>query len=238
MTWRMAKSLEVLRKEINGVWPDRDRTSDGGVGDASHQARPSKHNPGPDRVVEARDFDEDVSGRNGQGGRPLWDLVQHLLRLARAGHPALGMGAHIIYEGRIWSAKQGWRERPYTGPNAHEHHAHVAVADAPAGYDSTRPWGLAEALRRGPAPAAYRKPDRWLGLSNPPMTGQDVANVHNALIKADPGGNRPRLAADLPSKRYGRETADLIALFQRNRGITERGVGPATWTALRKVAHP
>lgn len=233
MTWRMAKSLEILRKEINGVWPHRDRTSDGGVGDASHQARPSKHNPGANRVVEARDFDEDVSGTNGQGGRPLWDLVQHLLKLARDGHPALGLGAHLIYEGRIWSAKHGWRERPYTGPNAHEHHLHVAVADAAAGYDSTESWDIARALR---PKAAARKPDRWLGLANPPMVGQDVLNVQNALVKADPA-NRARMACDLPVARYGRETADLIALFQRNRAIAERGVGPATWSALRKVAH-
>lgn len=224
MAWRMAKSLEVLRAELNGVYPHRDRTSDGGVGDTSHAARPSKHNPGPDGIVEARDFDEDISGRTA-GGRPLWPFVQHLLKLARAGHPALGPGAHIIYEGRIWSDVRGWVERPYTGANAHEHHAHVAVSDG-AGKDSTATWNIKALVAKPTAP----KPDRWLGLSNPPMTGPDVDGVRNVLRMLGNSG------VDKTGP-YDREVADLIAVFQKNRNIGERGVGPLTWAALRKVAH-
>lgn len=72
--------------------------------------------------------------------------------------------------------------------------------------------------------------DRWLGLHNPPMTGQDVKNVQHALVVA---GNRSLKVDGV----YGRSTADLIQLFQKNRGIAERGVGPLTWEALRKVVH-
>ncbi len=223
--WRMAKSLEVLRKEINGVWPSRDKTSDGGVGDTAHGARNSKHNPGDNRVVEARDFDEDVSGKDGSGGRPLWDLVQHLVALGKQGHPALGPGSHIIYEGRIWSDKHNWVERSYTGENAHKHHVHVAVSDAQSGYDSEKPWGVAKALQ-GP-PKAVKKADRWLGLANPEMTGQDVKDVQDALRRC---GNDVKVDG-----RYGRATADLVKKFQANRSIDERGVGPQTWAALRKV---
>lgn len=221
--WRMARSLEVLRAELDGAYPHRDRRSDGGVGDTSHQARPSKHNPGPDGIVEARDFDEDVKA----GSRPLWPFVQYLVRLGRAGtHPALGAGAHIIYEGRIWSHARGWVERPYTGANAHEEHAHVAVADGP-GKDSRKAWGVRAALA---APPAGPKPDRWLGLTEPPMVGQDVNNVRHALRVAGNDGV-------LPSGPYSRPIADLIGVFQRNRQITERGVGPKTWAALRQVVH-
>lgn len=72
--------------------------------------------------------------------------------------------------------------------------------------------------------------DRWLGLTAPEMTGADVNGVRNALRKA---GNY-----DLPERGgYNLEVARLIELFQRNRGITERGVGPQTWEALREVVH-
>lgn len=86
---------------------------------------------------------------------------------------------------------------------------------------------LVRRLQTIPTPPAG---DRWLGLTNPPMIGQDVKNVQNALRVA---GNRWLVADGV----YGRDTADLIALFQRNRGITERGVGPKTWAALRLVVH-
>lgn len=226
-TWRLARSLTTLRNEVKQVWPKRDTSSDGTIGDADHSARTSKHNPGPDGIVEAADIDEDIDGINDEVGREMWPFVQHLLRLARAGHPALGAGAHIIYEGRIWSHARGWVERPYTGANAHKRHVHVAVSDG-SGKDSTRSWGLVQAfaVARPRTPA----PDRWLGLTNPPMVGQDVVNVRHALRVA---GNR-NLAA---TGAYNMAVAELVAKFQKNRGITERGVGPKTWAALRAVVH-
>lgn len=223
--WRLARSLTTLRSEVRTLYPHRDTTSDGSVGDASHGARASKHNPGPDRIVEAVDLDEDVDGRDDEAGRELWALTQHIVALGKAGHPALGPGAHLIYEGRIWSQVRGWAERPYTGPNAHRRHLHVACSDG-AGKDSTQSWRLPE-LRGRPLPA---KGDRWLGLANPPMVGQDVTNVRNALRVA---GNH-----DLPATGpYDRAVTDLVQLFQRNRDITERGVGPQTWAALRAAVH-
>jgi peptidoglycan hydrolase-like protein with peptidoglycan-binding domain len=72
--------------------------------------------------------------------------------------------------------------------------------------------------------------DRWLGLTNPPMTGQDVKNVQNVLRAA--GNSQVPLDGV-----YGRVTADVLAVFQKNRGITERGCGPKTWAALRAYIH-
>lgn len=70
------------------------------------------------------------------------------------------------------------------------------------------------------------KVDRLLGITNPPMRGQDVLNVQRALNRL---GNQ--LAENGV---YDRATADLVGVFQRNRHILERGVGPLTWQALRR----
>lgn len=219
----------TFRAELKQLYPKRDTRSDGSIGDANHTSR-SKHSPGPDGIVEAVDVDEDIDGVDGGDGQELWSLAEHLRKLGDVGHPALKAGAHVIYEGRIWSYNRradGWRA--YTGANAHRHHLHLACSDG-TGKDNTSTWHL-DRLR-----PAGRKPDRWLGLANPPMTGNDVRDVHNALVKVA-AGNKVKLDTDWTAKRYGRATADLIALYQSNRGISERGVGPKTWAALRKDAH-
>ena len=84
------------------------------------------------------------------------------------------------------------------------------------------------ALRRPVAPPPASS-DRWLRRTNPPLVGQDVLNVKHALTVA---GN----LLD-PSNVYDQGTADLIASFQQRHGIPERGVGPLTWAALRKIVH-
>lgn len=93
--------------------------------------------------------------------------------------------------------------------------------------------GIVQAIKKGPTCASEPLPkgDRHLGLANPPMTGQDVKNVQNALVKA-----LCLAPADVDGV-YGRKTADAVHAFQQNERIRERGVGPATWAALRKVAH-
>lgn len=227
--WRLAKSLQRFRVELKQLYPNRDTRSDGSIADGKHSGT-SKHQPGPDGIVEAVDVDEDIDGIDGGNDSELWSLAEHVRKLGDVGHPALKAGAHIIYEGRIWSynrRSEGWRA--YTGSNAHRHHLHLACSDG-AGKDSLSTWHL-DRLR----PAA-RKPDRWLGLSDPPMVGNDVRGVHDALIKISPN-NKGLLAPDYDLKRYGRASADVVAVFQRHRSIDERGCGPLTWAALRKEVH-
>lgn len=134
MSWRMAKSLEKLREQINAKWPKRDKSSDGGIGDTAHSSRASDHNPNDAGVVCARDFDSDLAvGFDGS------DLADKLLasRDKRI--------KYIISEGRICSGIGGpspWVWRPYSGANAHRHHMHISVRSPAAFYDDASDWKL------------------------------------------------------------------------------------------------
>ena len=98
----LAPTLRVLRDEIDTRWPRRDRRSDGWLGDASHQARHSDHNPDPDdRSVNAVDVDVD-------GIDPLLVVRQAVA------HPAT---QYVIYNRMIWSRTRDFRAARYTGSN-------------------------------------------------------------------------------------------------------------------------
>jgi len=137
MSWRVANSLDILLAEVNDAAPNRSKVADGSIGDTAHSSRVSDHNPNPAGVVRARDFTHDPAG-----GFDAYDFAERVRELGRSGHPALGAGAYVISCGEIASATYGWAWRPYTGSNPHDHHTHVSVATAAAGYDSTRPWGV------------------------------------------------------------------------------------------------
>lgn len=85
------------------------------------------------------------------------------------------------------------------------------------------------AARGGPVPAVKPAGDRWLRFTNPRLSGQDVRNVQHAL---NVYGN-----SIAESGIYDMDTAQAIGYFQADKGITERGVGPRTWAALRAVVH-
>lgn len=143
MSWRVARSLDVLLDEINSAAPRRSKASDGSIGDAAHATRSSDHNPwvtyGGQGIVRARDFTHDP-----RGGLDCSILAERLAAIVAAGsHPAARSGAYIIWRRRILSFDrrgEGWRA--YYGTNPHTAHLHLSVATDPAGFDSTQPWGV------------------------------------------------------------------------------------------------
>ncbi len=62
---RLSKSAIQLREQIDDAFPDRDRTSDGWIGDTRHAARKSDHNPDVQGWVRAIDVDRDLAGKKG-----------------------------------------------------------------------------------------------------------------------------------------------------------------------------
>lgn len=138
MAYFLAPPLVRLRHEINTLWPDRDRSSDGWIGDTSHQARPSDHNPdyADGGIVRAYDIDEDLVAGLTAAGEAM-PLVNQIIRDPRV--------AYVIYEGRIWQnpavfKNGGWQ--PYTGVNAHRHHIHVSMRRGAHWDRDGSPWGL------------------------------------------------------------------------------------------------
>ena len=118
---KLSKAGEKLRSQIDHAYPDRDKTSDGWIGNAAHQLTPSDHNPSkPLGIVRAIDIDRDLSG----SAKP--DLMPYLADQIRICAKKDKRIKYIIFERRIASAKSLWRWRTYRGINPHVKHCHVS----------------------------------------------------------------------------------------------------------------
>ena len=121
MTPKLCKAGQQLRLQVDDTFGDRDRSSDGWLGDTRHQARPSDHNPDEQGIVRAIDIDRDLSGKAKPDLMP--DLADQIRLCARAGDKRI---AYVIFNGKISSPKKAWAWRSYDGVNKHNHHCHVS----------------------------------------------------------------------------------------------------------------
>ena len=123
----LCKAGQQLREQFDDCYSDRDRKSDGWLGDTRHAARPSDHNPDYANAVNgvayvrAIDIDRDLSGVSKPDLMP--DVADQIRLCAKAGDKRI---AYVIFDGRIASAKKGWAWRPYTGIDKHNHHCHIS----------------------------------------------------------------------------------------------------------------
>jgi hypothetical protein len=150
--WRVAKSLEVLRDQVNAAYPKRSKEDDGTIGDAAHQARTSDHNPwvkdGAIGVVTALDITHDPIH-----GVDTYAIAETLRRNRDR------RIKYVISNRRIFSSQlHAWEWHPYTGANPHDRHAHISVLPDKAHYDDRTPWNLRRAVA-GEAPARPEKPN-------------------------------------------------------------------------------
>lgn len=216
MAWRLAGALVSLRAAINARWPNRDKTSDGTVGDPAHFARgsASDHNPwitvNGVGVVRALDIDRD-------GIDAPW-LAEQLRLLGAAGDVRLRDRGYVIYNRRItrgdWS---GWSV--YSGSNPHVAHMHVSFARGANGFDDTRGWPFLS----GPSQPASSRPTLQLGSKGPAV--QHLQTVLNRWY--------PTMRALTVDGDYGPATKARVVYFQQRAGLAPDGVcGPKTWAAL------
>ena len=121
---KLCKAGQQLRLQVDDSFPDRDRTSDGWIGDTRHQARPSDHNPDAEGIVRAIDIDRDLSGKAKPDIMP--DLADQIRHAAKSDKRI----AYVIFDGKIASARLGFRWRKYKGSSPHNHHCHVSFTKA------------------------------------------------------------------------------------------------------------
>jgi len=116
----LCKAGQQLREQIDDAYPDRDRKSDGWIGDAAHSNRKSDHNPDSiNGIVRAIDVDKDLDSRASTGAY----LADQIRLCAKAGDKRI---KYVIYSGKIASAKSFWRFRTYSGINRHDKHIHIS----------------------------------------------------------------------------------------------------------------
>lgn len=118
---KLSKAAIQLREQIDDAFGDRDRTSDGWIGDTRHAARPSDHNPDANGWVRAIDVDRDLSGKAKPDIMP--DLADQIRLAGKSGEKRI---SYVIFDGRIASSRLNWRWRKYTGSNKHNHHCHIS----------------------------------------------------------------------------------------------------------------
>jgi len=221
--WRVAKSLDVMLRQVNERWPVRDKSSDGTIGDAAHAARESDHNPNAEGVVCARDITHDPAH-----GFDSYAFADMLLRNKDE------RIKYVISNRRIASgtgqSNPAWVWRPYSGANAHDHHVHISVKGDPAHYDNTALWAGVGLTVPAPTDPIPPRP--------PTPTPQPALPAMSVLQSGDRGPDVRRLQEILfVDGIFGSTTEKAVKIFQWDHGLDADGiVGPETWRELLKWA--
>lgn len=133
MAWVIVPNLLEFRSQLNEAAPNRDKKSDGGIGDYEHSQGRSSHNPDDtgennaewdsdsDATEEVRAIDVDVDFR--QEGLTAQKLVNHLVKYAKNG--TFWWIRYVIYNEKIYRRSNGFAQESYTGANSHTQHVHI-----------------------------------------------------------------------------------------------------------------
>ena len=208
--WFLAPSLVALRTEINRRWPNRDKASDGAVGDTAHSARKSDHNPdwSAGGIVRAIDVDKD--------GIDVSELLRAVVRDPRV--------AYVIWNRRIASATDDgrpWDWEPYNGANPHDKHIHISIKHtAAAANDRTRWLSI--------APAPQPQPPQEEPEMTPDQLKEVLTAVLNTQRQADDRYEAQAEAWRIAAEGYGRH------LFEQGKSPTE--VKDAVFAFLRPLS--
>jgi hypothetical protein len=231
MSWFLAPSLRALFGEVNQVAPGRNKRSDGSIGDTSHQARLSDHNPDPTAggVVRAIDVTHDPGGG--------CDCNQLATRVRERRDARV---AYVIWNRRIMNGQGGpspWVWRTYNGINPHDHHMHVSIQHTRAAQTDVGAWlgGRAVILGTGSVNPVVGKPDLPGAGLRRGSSGELVKWLQRRLNKiAGPGGHGALGGKPLVTDgAFGEQTEKVVKAFQAHRGLAADGVvGAKTWAKL------
>lgn len=212
MAWRLARSLERLRAQINALAPGRSKASDGTIGDAAHASRKSDHNPDADGVVRAMDITHDPASG--------CDCNAIAASLVASRDPRI---QYIIWNRRIVNREVSpWVWRPYPGSNPHDKHIHISVDEKPALYDDARDWAVRVTAGVAPPPAGVE-------VFAQGVRSDRVAAVQERLVEI----GFPEVGK--VDGLYGSRTRAALNVFRRAHGLPEQAgfvLTPADVAAL------
>jgi len=135
MAWVLTRNLQAFRDQMNYYFPNRDKTSDGTIGDYAHTQEKSGHNPDDtsqgnaewdndsDTKSEVRAIDIDSNTRDPDVS--MEDIFQHLRALGKSQGSKFPI-RYIIYNKRIARASNNWAIEDYNGASAHTEHIHLS----------------------------------------------------------------------------------------------------------------
>ena len=215
MAWRLARSLATLLDQVNVIYPNRSKASDGTIGDAAHSARASAHNPHDAGVVCGLDITND----------PFHGLDSRALaqRLLVSRDPRI---KYLISNREIASGEAGpapWKWRPYVGKNPHDKHCHISARSPAKFYDAAAQWnlvGMPMALNIEALPPTDEPMLREGVRGNVVVRLQKILNAKGAALVED--------------GHFGAKTRKAVIVFQKVAGMNADGaVGPYTWDALK-----
>jgi hypothetical protein len=136
--FRIAKSLDKLRAQINAKFPNRSKASDGWIGDPAHQSTSSDHNPhikgANENIVSALDITHDPANGCDAGKIAKSLIAKKDPRIKYVISNGKIAASYVVGNNAAW----GWRN--YTGKNKHNHHFHISVRAQKALYDSVVAW--------------------------------------------------------------------------------------------------
>lgn len=178
--WELVPCLGQLGSELNQIAPNRDRTTDGTIGNAAHQLSVSDHNDDEVGRVPIRDADNkhevhaiDLDADLREPNLTMEMVVQHVIARCRSGEEK--RLRYVIYNKRIWEASNGWKQRSYTGDSPHTAHAHFSASYETKLEASIASWRLED------IPVALTEADKkWLKAEIKAGTSEAVAGVWKA----------------------------------------------------------
>lgn len=118
---KLCNAGRILREQIDDAFMDRDRKSDGWIGDSRHQMRVSDHNPDNNGWVRAIDIDKDLGAHKSAA----FDLADQIRICGKTDKRI----KYVIFDRKIASQKSKFEWKPYNGINPHKDHIHVSFTE-------------------------------------------------------------------------------------------------------------
>lgn len=127
---RLSKSVIQLREQVDDTYPNRDRRTDGTIGDSKHDSK-SDHTPDATGWVRALDIDADLTDHKSES-----IYLANQIRAFAKSDPAKRI-SYVIHNKKIASRILNWKWRKYTGINPHTSHIHISFNKGKADTDSS-----------------------------------------------------------------------------------------------------